>query len=130
MLVEVMTELQPFLLIYFITIIAFADAFSTLSTSQVANYVNQHYDQTLNGNQTIEALQEEAQQAVGIVDNYFQAVLYTYTLTLGEFELENYYSFLCYFYFLSCAALNLIVMLNLLIAVISETHSRVTDKQD
>jgi hypothetical protein len=40
MLVEVMRELQPFLLIYFITIIAFADAFSTLSTSQVANYVN------------------------------------------------------------------------------------------
>jgi len=44
MLVEVMRELRPFLFIYFITIIAFADAFNSLNNSQLNYYVNTHQD--------------------------------------------------------------------------------------
>lgn len=44
MLVEVMRELRPFLFIYFITIIAFSDAFNSLSNSQVNYYINTNQD--------------------------------------------------------------------------------------
>jgi hypothetical protein len=89
----------------------------------VSYYVNTHIDQSKANDQAyVDQLNKEAREKVGFVDGWLSSVLYTYTLTLGEFQLDTYNSKICYVYFLFCAALNLIVMLNLLIAVISETH--------
>jgi hypothetical protein len=89
-----------------ITIIGFADAFSSLSTGhKVANP-----DSTPFINGVVEALQ------------------YSYLLTLGEFMVDDFDGF-TWIVFAIATLINLIVMLNLLIAIISSTYERVVGDQ-
>ena len=49
---------------------------------------------------------------------------------LVEFGTEEYESLLAYTYFVLATMFNLIIMLNLLIAIISQTHSDVTSNRE
>jgi len=75
------------------------------------------------------ATKADAEKEAGFIPSYPQAFFYTFLITLGEFDVTPYKTLLCYLYFFMCTLINLIIMLNLLIAVISETHSNVTSKQ-
>lgn len=107
MLFEVFKDMSAFMIIFCVTIIAFSDAFYTISNSQ--------------------ATQGQTQ----FIKSYPQALFYTYLLTLGEFNLEDengdevYATFVPYVFFMLCSIFNLIIMLNLLIAIISDTFARV-----
>lgn len=92
-----------FLLILFITIVAFGDSLLKIS---LANYY------------TIEE---------PFIHNFIEALEYTYMLTLGEFEPEfgSVNVWLAWILFILCTVFNLIVMLNLLIAIISDTFEAV-----
>jgi len=58
------------------------------------------------------------------------AIFYAYELMLGEFNTEDYGSLLAFAYFVMATMFNLIIMLNLLIAIISQTHSDVTSNRE
>ena len=68
-----------------------------------------------------------------IVQGYFNALLYSYYIPLGQFDTSKYKgkaAALCWFYFLLATFFNLIVMLNLLIAIISDTFTRIMEVKE
>lgn len=60
------------------------------------------------------------------VTDFVDASVYTYRMILGDFETDKFGDVqltLVYVFFLLCTFLNMIVMLNLLIAIISESFA-------
>jgi len=104
LVIEVVYDMRAFMVIFILTIFAFSDAFYTL----------------IKANGYEDALE---------VYNFPGAIYYTFMLTLGEFTLDGVDPvFKCFFSL--CAVFNLIIMLNLLIAILSETHAKVTEVSD
>ena len=101
LIVLVIADMRDFLIVLFFTIVAFSDTLLTIS----------------NGN------------AQGFVNGFFDSIIYTYLIILGEFSLEHFTesiaSWLLLALFIMCTVFNTIVMLNLLIAIISETFAKV-----
>ena len=64
------------------------------------------------------------------VDTIQSAFLNSYLIALGMYEFNGYEDPYSYFLFLVATILNLIVMLNLLIAIISDTYTRVASTAD
>jgi hypothetical protein len=94
--------MSTFLVVLFITIVMFSDTYLTIS----------------NGN-----IPEER-----FVHSFTDSVIYVYRIILGDFNVEEFGSVsvtLCYALFIICTIFNTIVMLNLLIAIISESFSNV-----
>jgi len=92
----------PFLTVLLITILAFSDALLQISRG------NEGKDQ--------------------FVVSYVDSVLFTYRMILGDWDVANFGSVSVAFVwslFLLCTLFNMIVMLNLLIAIISETFAQV-----
>ena len=96
MLSEVFKGLVPFIIVTIISITGFADAFHSLSRTYPEN--------------------EE------LVDSYLGAFKYSILLTLGEFDVDTLDE-LGWILFLSAATFNLIILLNLVIAIISEVFA-------
>lgn len=103
----VIYDMRHFLVVLFFTLVAFGDTFLTIS----------------NGNK--DGMHQP------FVFGFFDAVIYTYMIILGSFELEDFQNSiatqLLLFFFILCTLFNTIVMLNLLIAIISETFSHVKE---
>jgi len=100
LLTEVIKDMLVFILILFVAILAFGDAFYTLSNLRP---------------------KEERLQS-----GYVNALFYTYLIGLGEFNSEEYgETYLPRVVFILCTIFNCVVMLNLLIAIISDTYARV-----
>jgi uncharacterized membrane protein len=62
------------------------------------------------------------------VTSFTDSIIYVYRIILGDFNVEEFGSVavpLCYALFIICTIFNTIVMLNLLIAIISESFSNV-----
>jgi hypothetical protein len=57
-----------------------------------------------------------------------EAIEYSYLLTLGEFSIDNFDGF-AWILFAIATLVNMIVMLNLLVAIISSTYARVIGDQ-
>jgi len=96
MIINVVADMRVFIFLLFCCIIAFADAFMS------ANY----------------AMPEEDR----FIEDYPKALEFIFLLTLGEFnEMFGAFDYLGWILFILCTVFNLIVMLNLLIAVISTT---------
>jgi hypothetical protein len=108
LIVEVLADMRVFMLILGIAIFAFTDAFFTISRNQYTEF--------------------QIESSAGY-QPYFDALTYTYLLTLGDFDQSTSASIQWIFFF-AASLFNLIIMLNLLIAVISETHARVTEISD
>ncbi|CDW72553.1 wd-40 repeat protein [Stylonychia lemnae] len=104
-IVEVIQDMGIFLLILFLTIIAFGDSFLRLSS----------------GNEE------------GFIDNFFMSIVFTYRMILGDFETDNFGNValpLAIIFWFMCTILDMIVMLNLLIAIISATYERVASNSE
>jgi len=94
-----------FLFILFIAVLAFGDAFYSLSNSRP---------------------KEER-----FTSGYLHALISTYLIGLGEFNIEDYgENYLPQVLFTLCTIFNCVVMLNLLIAIISDTYARVMATQN
>lgn len=102
----VLQDMTQFMIVLVITIIAFGDAFYSLSTSVT--------------------VQEEPVQPY--IRNFSEALQYSYLLTLGEFSFDSY-DWFQWLMFLVASIMNLIIMLNLLIAIISSTYEDVIKDQ-
>jgi hypothetical protein len=121
MLLEVIKDMVPFFVIYIVVIIAFADAFYALSAAFVADNPGKE----------------------GFLDSWSQAFIYSYFVSLGDFgggfdpdgnyeptQDDSYQiEWLYYTYFLIATVLNLVIMLNLLIAIISDTYTSVSNQK-
>jgi hypothetical protein len=120
MMIEVTKDMLPFLFIYSVTIVAFADAFYALSNAYSVDHPGKE----------------------GFLDNWFEAIIYSYFMSLGDFgggydpdggytptqddsEDEPLYNL----YFIIATVLNLIIMLNLLISIISDTYNSVSNQK-
>lgn len=102
MIFEVIKDMRFFLLVLLITIIAFGDSLLNIA---LANEDNQ------------------------MADNLLGSILYIYRMVLGDFSVDEFGTVatpLVYILFLLCTIFNMIVMLNLLIAIISDSYARVT----
>eukprot|EP00347_Sterkiella_histriomuscorum_P022786 403337167 len=107
MILEVIKDMRFFFVVLLITIIAFGSAFLTLSL----------------GN-------EEANQ---FTNSNVDAIIFTYRMILGDFDTEAFGEVATptvWILFLLCTLFNMIVMLNLLISIISETFAKVTGLAD
>eukprot|EP00347_Sterkiella_histriomuscorum_P004764 403359199 len=107
MIFEVIKDMKYFFLVLFLTIVAFSDSFLSIS-----------YGNT-----------EEKRFTHSFVDS----IIYTYRMILGDFDTTEFGEVatpLVMILFLLCTIFNMIVMLNLLIAIISESFAKVTSKSD
>jgi hypothetical protein len=102
MVLRVIYDMRSFLFVLLITITCFGHSLLIIS----------------NGN-------DEDNQFIS--GGFFGSIFYTYNMILGSYELEfgNVASFMGYIIFILCTILIMIVMLNLLIAIISETFAQV-----
>ena len=100
MIGQVFADMRFFMVILFVLIIAFSDAFYSESNS----------------------LPEDDRY----IGNFFFAITFSYETALGALETDNFQGFVPWLLFFAVTIFNLIVMLNLLIAIISETFDKVT----
>ena len=90
-------------MLLFLTLIAFGDSMRAISTS------NPEEDQFIRG-------------------SYFEAIAYIYRMILGDFSTDEFGSIAVtyvWILFILCTVINMIIMLNLLIAIISESFARI-----
>lgn len=107
MLIEVVKDMRYFILVLLITIIAFANSYFTISR---ANDDENEFAST-----------------------YIDALLYSYEMALGNWDLGSMGEVAlpyAYILFVIATLFNTIIMLNLLIAIISDTYARVQEKRD
>lgn len=104
MIIQVVVDMRIFLVVLCIIFFGFADAFVTLSLgteNEDDRYVN----------------------------NFSESLVYTYRIGLGDFDVEKFANNVqpttVWILFLLCTVLNVIVMLNLLIAIISESFANI-----
>jgi hypothetical protein len=98
--------MTQFMIVITITVIGFADAFSSLSTSITVG--------------------EDPKEPY--IEDISSALQFSYLLTLGEFNFDDFDGF-TWVIFVFATMFNFIVMLNLLIAIISSTYERVIGDQ-
>ncbi len=101
--VEVVIDMRHFLLVLLFMIIGFGNSFLVLAL----------------GNKTDETI---------FIDSYINSILYSYRMVLGDFDTEAFGETavpLAWVLFLLFTIFNMIVMLNLLIAIISDSYARV-----
>jgi len=104
LIIMVIDDMKTFLFVMFFTIVAFSDSLLTLS----------------NGNPEGERF----------VSGYGDSIIYTYRIILGDFNVQDFEGCgtqVVFALFIMCTLFNTIVMLNLLIAIISETFSHVKE---
>ncbi|CDW75916.1 UNKNOWN [Stylonychia lemnae] len=107
LIILVVYDMRHFMVVLFITLVAFSDSFLTLSNG------NEENDQFVHG--------------------FYDSIIYTYRIILGDFNVEKFGSVgtqLVYGLFILCTMFNTIVMLNLLIAIISETFETVKENSE
>ena len=107
LIIVVINDMKTFLVVLFVTIIAFSDSLLTLS----------------NGNAP------EDQFVYGFGDS----IIFTYRIILGDFDVGHFGHVgtpLVMALFILCTVFNTIVMLNLLIAIISESFTIVKENAD
>lgn len=117
MITECFKDMLSFLLVFVIGVIAFADAFLSIET--VLGITNALPPVPFDENGT--AYEK-------YVQGYVIAWQKSFLVALGEFD-ENldFYREEDWLVFLLCCLFNIIVLLNLLIAIISETYTRIAD---
>jgi hypothetical protein len=104
LIIIVINDMKTFLFVMFFTIVAFSDSLLTLSNG---NPVDKQF-----------------------VHGFGDSIIYTYRIILGDFEVEEFGEVgvaLVYALFIMCTLFNTIVMLNLFIAIISESFSMVKE---
>lgn len=110
MISRVIVDMGPFLVIMLISIVAFAESFFIVS-----NMISSH--------------PHASEDEEGFAGDAIFSIFYVYLMSLGEFDFEYDYEplikYYLYFLFFLCTMFNLVIMLNLLIAIISESFAAV-----
>lgn len=104
LIIIVINDMKTFLFVMFFTIVAFSDSLLTLSNGNI--------------------------EKKKFVHGFGDSIIYTYRIILGDFNVDEFGdcgTALVYALFIMCTVFNTIVMLNLLIAIISETFSTVKE---
>lgn len=104
MINQVIFDMKEFMAVLLLAIVAFSDTYRTISDGNT----------------------EENR----FVDGTFDSFLMAYKMALGDFDTEKFGKVavpMCVFFFFLCTVFNMIVMLNLLIAIISETFAKVNE---
>ena len=107
MIQQVVLDMRSFLLILFIVIAAFGDAFMSISSAN-----------------------EDADK---FTFSFIDSFLYTYRIILGDFNTDGFGTVsvvLVWILFLMCTVFNMIILLNLLISIISETFANVNSNAE
>ena len=99
----VIIDMFPFFVVFTILLLAFADAFYSESSISC----------------------DDNPDGENCFDSFFVAVVHSYTTALGEFDTFEEWGFVAWSLFFICTVFNLIVMLNLLIAIIGATYEKV-----
>ena len=89
-----------------LTFIAFGDAFNSINTSNEVRFIS---------------------------GSYFMSIFYVYRMVLGDINMDdvgNVATTYVYILFIMCTVLNMVIMLNLLIAIISDSFGRINEKSD
>lgn len=105
-IIEVVVDMRHFLFILLLTFVAFGDAMYNINTSNKDVFIN---------------------------DGYVGSILYVYRMVLGDFDTSAFGSVAVpymWVLFLLCTVFNMIIMLNLLIAIISESFARINEEKD
>jgi len=118
MIGEVVSDLLPFLLVMLISLLAFTDAFMSIAQSQKA---------------TSEGDGNPDPESSMIVTNFFDALLYSYYIPIGQYDVSKFTGhakYMAWLYFMMASFFNLIIMLNLLISIISDTFTRIMEVKE
>ena len=108
MIVTVIVSMKYFFLVLAVTIIGFGNAFLVIAMG------NPKY--------------EDEENNPRFIGGFMESMLFSYRMVLGDFDTTQFGQVglpLLYFFFLSCTVFNMIVMLNLLIAIISDAYASV-----
>jgi hypothetical protein len=114
MIVQVVFDIRYFLFILFLTVCAFGDAYGVISAGNPPT-VDTDYGQFVD------------------YESYIGGILYVYRMTLGDFSTSKFgkvNTFLSWCLFMTCSIFNMIIMLNLLISIIAESYSRISENID
>ena len=109
MIIEVCKDMMVFFIVLSVTIAAFGDAFLRIS---MAN----------------EDTQDESGNDLRFTTSFVDSVIFTYRMVLGDFDtgaFGNVATGVVMLFWFLCTVFNMIVMLNLLIAIISDSYARV-----
>ena len=127
MITEVIKDMGQFFFILSIAMIAFGHTFYIYFKNH--NVVSSVMVINDDGSETI----IRTQDSVSEFDNLAYAMLYSYLLSIGEFGTDNFAIFgetAAWFFFILSTLIVLIVMLNLLISIVSETFARVNGDKE
>ena len=125
MILACATEMTAFLLLLFIGILAFADGIKSIR--QIL-YTGGTLDRVVN-------LETEPKGFIEFMSTYFgewhNAMRTTYYISIGDFDADemNQYSFWAWPVFFWCTIFNIIILLNLLIAIVNDIFNRVMTKR-
>lgn len=118
MIIACIKDMTVFMIVLFVGVFAFADAFSSI------NKVLE-----LNGSIEIEEIPEDASIYLKYYQVYIVSWQNSYLFALGEFgDNLEFYRESDWLVFFIATIFNIILLLNLLIAIISDTYARVAEK--
>lgn len=118
MIVTIIGDLKEFLVVFLVTLIAFGQALYILSNN------NKTEEELLNEGKSEDEISSEKQFINGMADS----ILFAYRMSLGDFDtsqLGSVYKILVIMMFILSTLFLTIMMLNILIAVISDSYAKV-----
>ncbi len=102
MIIQIFYDIRIFLILLILSLFAFGDTFLKISNANA------------NENQ--------------VVENFLFSVIYSYSMILGEYDTGEFGDIglgVMYAFWILCTIFNMIIMLNLIIALISATYEKV-----
>jgi len=105
-IIEVVVDMRHFLFVLLLAFVAFGDAMYNISTSNTVGF---------------------------IPGGYLGSIAFVYRMVLGDFATDSFGDVAVpymWILFLLCTVFNMIIMLNLLIAIISESFSRINAEKE
>ena len=112
------STMLTFLLVLTIGILAYADAFESIDVAL-----------KLEGLIEVESIENDQSNYEKYVKNYVVAWQKSFLASMGDFGFIENYRDIDFLVFLLCCLFNIITLLNLLIAIISDTYARIAENQ-
>ena len=123
MIVAIIGDLKVFLLVFLVTLTAFGNALYILSNN------NPICDEKCEAERELLSEEEKAEIPPGrFINSIIDSVFFSYRMSLGDFDTEDLgsvYTILVIIIFVLATLFLTIMMLNILIAVISDSYARV-----
>ena len=129
MIMQIISDMTTFSFVLTIAVVGFANTFYILSLNGVDYKACQPEDFEGLSIEDIEKLSAKCTPLTGT--SFFTAIIYSFRTGLGDFDTNGYdniaASQMIWIFFIACAILIQIILLNMLIAIMGDTFSRVTE---